>query len=174
MDVVLLMGLAALGYAMANETAPRKKKQGMVSAEGKSPMETFVNPEQTGGVMQVIDAFTGHNNMVPFFARMTQSVYSGATDGILDTYTGTGRHTFHHKEEAPAFFVPEKGTGNPFGQQSETDFEQSRQVTSCARPNVFPIDRVQVGPGVTMDTELALRWIPAGCGPRVCPATDHR
>jgi len=98
MDVVLLMGLAALGYAMANETNPRKKKQAPQSDPSKSPMETFVNPEQTGGVMQVIDAMTGHNNMVPFFgANMTQSMYSGATDGILDTYTGTGRHTFHHK-----------------------------------------------------------------------------
>ena len=149
MDVVLLMGLAALGYAMANETTSRKKKQVALAPPGKNPMETFVNPAQTGGVMQVIDAMTGHNNMVPFFgANMTQSMYSGATDGILDTYTGTGKHTFHHKEESPAFFIPEKGTGNPFGQQIETDFEQSRMVTSLRTANVFPIDRVQVGPGV--------------------------
>ena len=149
MDVVLLMGLAALGYAMANEANPRKKKQVAQTEPGKNPMETFVNPEQTGGVMQVIDTPTGHSNMVPFFgANMTQSMYSGATDGILDTYTGSGKQTFFHKEEAPAFFAPEQGNGNPWGQQVETDFEQSRMVTSMRTANVFPIDRVNVGPGV--------------------------
>lgn len=150
MDVVLLMGLAALGYAMAKEMDPKKKKSMFASPDaGKNPMETFLNPEQTGGVMQVIDSAFGHNNMVPFFgANMTQSMYSGATDGILDTYTGSGAQTFHHKEEAPAFFAPEQGNGNPWGQQVETDFEQSRMVTSMRTANVFPIERVNVGPGV--------------------------
>ena len=149
MDVVLLMGLAALGYAMANETNPKKKKGLAPQVTTKSPMETFVNPEQTGGVMQIVDSAFGHNNMVPFFgANMTQAMYSGATDGILDTYTGSGKQTFHHKEEAPAFFAPEQGNGNPWGQQVETDFEQSRQVTSMRMANVFPVERVQVGPGV--------------------------
>ncbi|MCG3775131.1 MAG: hypothetical protein JW395_1960 [Nitrospira sp.] len=66
----------------------------------------------------------------------------------MDTYTGTGKQTFFHKEESPAFFAPEKGNGNPWGQPVETDFEQSRMVTSLATKNVFPIDRVHVGPGV--------------------------
>ena len=76
------MGLAALGYAMANETNPRKKKQDPETfGGGKNPMETFVNPEQSGGASQIIDSAFGHNNMVPFFgANMTQSMYSGATD----------------------------------------------------------------------------------------------
>jgi hypothetical protein len=149
MDVVLLMGLAALGYALANETNPKRKKQEDMQGGGMNPMETFVNPQQSGGAMRVIDTPTGHANMVPFFgANMTQSMYSGATDGILDTYTGTGKQTFFHKEESPAFFAPEKGNGNPWGQPVETDFEQSRMVTSLATKNVFPIDRVYVGPGV--------------------------
>jgi hypothetical protein len=104
---------------------------------------------QLGG--SLIDELTvpEHNNMVPFFgSNITQSTYSGATDGILDTFTGTGKHTFFHKEEAPAFFKPEVATGLPFGRQVETDFEQSRMVTSLSMKNVFPIDQVQVGPGV--------------------------
>ena len=142
------MGLAALGYALANETNPKKKKV-VTESVSKNPMETFVNPEQSGGVMEIVDSAFGHNNMVPFFgANMTQSMYSGATDGILDTYTGSGKQTFFHKEESPAFFAPEQGNGNPFGQQVETDFEQSRMVTSMRTANVFPIDRVNVGPGV--------------------------
>jgi hypothetical protein len=66
----------------------------------------------------------------------------------LDTYTGTGKDTFHHKEEAPAFFEPEAGNGLPWGRQVETDFEQSRMVSSLSMKNVAPIDQIQVGPGL--------------------------
>ena len=79
---------------------------------------------------------------------MTQSTYNGATDGILDTYTGTGKNTFFHKEEAPAMFKPEPATGLPWGKQVETDFEQSRMVSSLSMKNVFPIQQTLVGPGV--------------------------
>ena len=99
--------------------------------------------------MAVVQSSQGHNNMVPFFgAKVTQTTYNGATDGILDTYTGTGKNTFFHKEEAPAMFKPEPATGMPWGKQVETDFEQSRMVTSMATKNVFPIEPVLVGPGV--------------------------
>jgi hypothetical protein len=153
MEVALLLGLAALGYALSPQIAAEqrklnedKKKQGKID-----PKETFLSPlpfNETDKVT-VIQATEGHNNMVPFFgSHVTQSTYNGATDGILDTYTGSGKHTFFHKEEAPAFFEPEVATGLPFGKQVETDFEQSRMVTSLSMKNVFPIEQVQVGPGV--------------------------
>ena len=149
MDVVLLMGLAALGYALARQTESKQKVKSANGTEKKSPLETFINPAPYEEEMDVLQTPEGHGNMVPFFgSHVTQSMYSGATDGILDTYTGSGKQTFHHKEEAPAFFEPEQGNGNPWGQQVETDFEQSRMVTSMRMANVFPVDRVQVGPGV--------------------------
>lgn len=144
----MIVGLAALGYALSTQP---------VHAEGESekkrnPIETFVSPENTLPETEnvtIVQSSDGHNNMVPFFgAKQTQSMYSGATDGILDTYTGTGKNTFFHKEEAGAFFEPEAGTGLPWGKQVETDFEQSRMVTSMAMKNVFPVERVHVGPGV--------------------------
>jgi hypothetical protein len=115
------------------------------------PMETFVNPEEQSAtdIVTILQAPTGHGNMVPFFGgRQTQSMYSGATDGVLDLYTGKGKHTFHHKEEAPAFFKPEAGGGRPWKTPVETEWEQERQVTSLAMKNVFPVDQIQVGPGV--------------------------
>jgi hypothetical protein len=147
MEVALLLGLAALGYALAPQE-PRTQKE----APKMNPKETFISPlpiaPETERVT-VVQSADGHNNMVPFFgANVTQSVYSGATDGILDTYTGTGKNTFFHKEEAEAMFKPEAGTGLPWGRQVETDFEQSRMVTSMSMKNVAPIDRVNVGPGV--------------------------
>jgi hypothetical protein len=150
MEVALLLGLAALGYALAPQIAAEQRKRD--GAQKKiNPKETFLSPmpfNETDKVT-VIQASEGHNNMVPFFgANQTQSTYSGATDGILDTYTGTGKNSFFHKEEAPAFFKPEAATGLPWGKQVETDFEQSRMVTSMRTANTFPIDQVQVGPGV--------------------------
>jgi len=106
MEVAMLLGLAALGYALA--TQPPQK--GGPEPEVKiAPMETFVNPNESAtDIVTVLQAPTGHGNMVPFFGgKQTQSMYSGATDGILDLYTGKGKQTFHHKEEAPAFFKPE-------------------------------------------------------------------
>jgi hypothetical protein len=143
MDVVLLMGLAALGYAMA---VPRKRNSDNSTpmAEGK---ELFGDNEFDE--VAVVQAANGHNNMVPFFgANRTQTTYSDGHESLLDKYTGMGKHTFFRKEEAGAFFSPEAGRGQPWKAPVETDFEQSRQVTSLAMKNVAPIDRVQVGPGI--------------------------
>lgn len=149
MEVALLLGLAALGYAMAPQIARQQRE--LQEQQKRNPKETFISPADFKSIddVTVVQSQEGHNNMVPFFgANVTQTTYSGATDGILDTYTGTGKNTFFHKEEAPAFFKPEAATGLPWGKQVETDFEQSRMVTSMALKNVFPIEPVQVGPGV--------------------------
>jgi hypothetical protein len=148
MEVALLLGLAALGYALS----PQPAKVAEEAPKQHNPKETFVNPRQLAPETErvtIVQSDEGHNNMVPFFgSKVTQSVYSGATDGILDTYTGTGKNTFFHKEEAPAMFKPEAATGLPWGKQVETEFEQSRMVTSLRTNNVFPIQPTQVGPGV--------------------------
>ena len=149
MEVALLLGLAALGYALAPQIARQQRE--MSEQRKRNPKETFLSPADYNEIddVAVVQSQEGHGNMVPFFgANVTQSTYSGATDGILDTYTGTGKNTFFHKEEAGAFFKPEAGTGLPWGKQVETEFEQSRMVTSLAMKNVFPIEPVLVGPGV--------------------------
>lgn len=149
MEVALLLGLAALGYALAPQIARQQRE--LQEQRKRNPKETFISPADFKDVdeVNVVQSQEGHNNMVPFFgANVTQTTYNGATDGILDTYTGTGKNTFFHKEEAPAMFKPEAGTGLPWGKQVETDFEQSRMVTSLATKNVFPIEPVLVGPGV--------------------------
>ena len=149
MEVALLLGLAALGYALSPQIA-RQQRQAEAQRK-RNPKETFVSPMPFNEIDQVsiVQSSEGHNNMVPFFgANVTQTTYSGATDGILDTYTGSGKNTFFHKEEAPAMFKPEVATGLPWGKQVETEFEQSRQVTSLSMKNVFPIEQTQVGPGI--------------------------
>lgn len=145
MEVALFAGLAALGLALA--TKPTSQEAKLAQIPTRSPMETFANPLPFVNDAVVVQSQHGHANMVPFYgASRTQAV--GVSDSILDNYTGMGSKTHKHKVEATAFFAPEAGNGLPFGKQVETDFEQSRMVTSLALKNAFPIDRVQVGPGV--------------------------
>jgi hypothetical protein len=150
MEVAMLLGLAALGYALS--TQDPAQAEGEQGQERINPKETFISPKLTLPETErvtVVQSSEGHGNMVPFFgSKVTQSIYSGATDGILDTYTGTGKNTFFHKEESGAFFKPETATGLPWGKQVETDFEQSRMVTSLRTANVFPIEQTRVGPGI--------------------------
>ena len=135
-EVALLLGLGAVGYLLA--------------ADNQATEGFKVSPRPTEDHTDVVvhsQSKKGHGNEVPFFgARVTQSMYSGATDHILDNHTGAGKEYFQKRETA-SFYDIKPGTGNPFGQQVETDFEQSRMVTSMQAKNVFPIDQVHVAPG---------------------------
>lgn len=140
-EVALLLGLASVGYLLAVQ---QPKRDDIVHEQFTAPRPTA---QHSDDVIHSQEAL-GHNNEVPFFgARVTQSMYSGGTDGVLDNHTGSGKEYFQ-KREVKSFFDAKPATGNPFGNQVETDFEQSRMVTGQNMKNVFPIDQVQVGPGV--------------------------
>lgn len=133
-EIALIAALGAVGYALAKNDIPS--------------MEEFISrprsfEEHTDDVVHS-DA-KGHSNQVPFFgARVTQSMYSGATDQVLDHHTGAGKEYFQKRENL-SFYDTKPGTGNPFGNQVETDFKQSRMVTSMQTNNVFPVERTLVG-----------------------------
>ena len=137
-EVVLLAGLGAVGYLLATQH-PTK--------------ETFKqqhSPRNTDSIQDHVvhaDEQKGHSNEVPFFgSNVTQSMYSGATDHVLDNHTGAGKEYFQ-KKEVRSFFDAKPGTGNPYGNQNESDFYQSRMVSGQNMHNVFPVEQVQVGPG---------------------------
>jgi hypothetical protein len=132
--LLLVLGMAAVGFAI---TEPERD---YFSVEAR-PTEVH-----TDEVLHSQDV-KGHNNEVPFFGpRVTQAMYSGGTDHILDNHTGAGKEYFQ-KRETLSFFDIKTGTGNPFGQQVETEFEQSRMVSGMQAKNVFPIEQVRVAPG---------------------------
>jgi hypothetical protein len=145
-EVALLLGLGAVGYLLAVEQ-PKKTEEQPPSSEGAienyrnlpaGTMDDGMEPNMTN---------RGHNNEVPFFgAHLKQSMYSGATNGILDSHTGAGKEYFQ-KSEVKSFFDAKPATGNPYGNQNESDFYQSRMVTGQHMNNTFPIDQVHVGPG---------------------------
>ena len=139
-EVALLLGLGAVGYMLA-VGQPKNERESFITSSVSPPVQ-----EQRDEIDHSQDR-AGHNNEVPFFgARVTQSMYSGATEGILDTWTGAGKE-YTQKREVKSFFDAKPGTGKPFRQPVETDFEQSRMVSGQNMKNVFPIQQVQVGPG---------------------------
>lgn len=139
-ELALLIGLGAVGY--------------LVAKNDEQPVENFVVGELHGRPTEEhIDHIVhtqdskGHSNEVPFFgANQTQSMYSGATNHVLDMHTGAGKEYFQ-KSEVRSFFDAKPGTGQPFGNANESEFMQSRMVTGQNMKNVFPVDQVQVGPG---------------------------
>jgi hypothetical protein len=140
-ELALLAGLGAVGYLLATDQ-PKSEPSGAV--------ESFIAPRPTPDIDDGLEpdmTNKGHNNEVPYFgANRTQSMYSGATNGILDSHTGAGKEYFQ-KRETKSFFDAKPATGNPYGNQNESDFFQSRMVTGQHMNNTFPVDQVHVGPG---------------------------
>lgn len=135
-EVALLLSLGAVGYMLATQEPQKEEFQ--------------LNPRSVAEHSEPIvhEQAKGHGNEVPFFGpRVTQSMYSGGTDHILDNHIGAGKEYFQ-KREVQSFFDIKAGSGNPFGMQVETDYMQSRMVSSMQMKNVAPIDRVNVGPGI--------------------------
>lgn len=142
-EVALLLGLASVGYLLAVQQPTKDDPLTLVQEQFTAPRPLVQHSDEVVHSQQPL----GHNNEVPFFgARVTQSMYSGATNGVLDSHTGAGKEYFQ-KREVKSFFDAKPGTGQPFGNQVETDFEQSRMVSGQNMKNVFPIDQVRVGPG---------------------------
>jgi hypothetical protein len=142
-EVALLLGLASVGYLLAVQQPKKDDPLTLIQEQFTAPRPTAQHSDEVVHSQQAL----GHNNEVPFFgARVTQSMYSGATDNVLDHHTGAGKEYFQ-KREVKSFFDAKPATGNPFGNQVETDFEQSRMVSGQNMKNVFPIDQVRVGPG---------------------------
>ena len=138
-EIALLTGLGLLGYVLATQKPAR--------TEGFEIMPSEITKEEAEDIVQVPVEHKGHSNQVPYFgANVTQSMYSAANDNIMDNHTGAGKEYFQ-KREVKSFFDAKPGTGLPFHNQAETDFEQSRMVSSMRMNNVFPIEQTQVGPG---------------------------
>lgn len=135
-ELALLAGLGTLGYVLATQ-APKKR-------------ETFepsdVSREESPEELETTEG-KGHSNQVPYFgAHVTQSMYSGANENIMDNHTGAGKEYFQ-KREVKSMYDAKSGVQTPFGNANESDFMQSRMVTSQRANNVFPIEQIRVGPG---------------------------
>lgn len=137
-ELALLAGLGTLGYVLATQSATN-------NTENFHPDE-FV-PQDSESTVFVGPDHKGHMNQVPYFgSNVTQSMYSGANDNIMDNHTGSGKEYFQ-KREVKSFYDAKPATGKPFGNANESEFMQSRMVSSDRMHNVFPIEQVQVGPG---------------------------
>jgi hypothetical protein len=137
-EIALLVGLGAVGYLLATQHPTKENFKQAHSSRSIEDHKDDVNHT---------DSQKGHSNEVPFFgSNITQSMYSGGTNHVLDNHTGAGKE-YYQKKEVRSFFDAKPGTGNPYGNQNESDFYQSRMVSGQNMNNVFPVEQVQVGPG---------------------------
>lgn len=143
----LFASLAIVGHLL-NQQEEKKRKA------NASPREMFLNPEglldgNTTEELITQNSGKGHGNMVPFFgSKLTQPLSGEAHKNRLDQYTGAGEHHMQKREEKSFFDIVPGATNSPYGQANESDFFQSRQVSSMRLNNVFPVEKILVGPGV--------------------------
>jgi len=90
-----------------------------------------------------------HNNMVPFFGSnlRTRVEDENKTEGLLDSYTGSGSQTITKREQAP-LFSPSSSQQWANGAPNMSDFYQSRVNPSARMANVKPFQEEQVAPGL--------------------------
>jgi len=90
-----------------------------------------------------------HNNMVPFFgSNLRGSMKSeNETEGLLDSYTGSGSQTVTKSEQSP-LFAPDENTQWAHGVPNQSDFIQSRVNPSMKMSNVNPFKEESVAPGL--------------------------
>lgn len=99
------------------------------------------------GIEIPVDEFK-HNNMVPFFGgKIKQNIDVDRTHSTLERYTGVS-DLYKNKTEIAPMTDLTSGTGNVYGMEAITDFEQDRMVGSKLKNNILPFKQIKVGPGL--------------------------
>lgn len=90
-----------------------------------------------------------HNNMTPFFGAKNRSQILDfeASEGIIDSYSGSGSQFITKVEQSP-LFSPGEHYQYAFGAPNQNDFYQSRVNSSMRMANVKPFESENVGPGL--------------------------
>jgi len=109
----------------------------------EDPSFMSLTGEKVGG------SYFEHNNMVPFFGSnlRTQIQSANTTEGIVDSYTGSGSQHINKKEQSP-MFSPDENEAWAHGAPNRSDFFQSRVNSSMKMANVKPFQEEQVAPGL--------------------------
>lgn len=115
-----------------------------------------------------------HNNMTPYFgSKIRGPNLDNKTESLLDNMQGNGSQQIR-KKEIGTLFKPEENIQWAYGAPNQTDFYQSRMVTSLKRANEKPWDEIRVAPGINkgytseggqgFNTGLESRemWMPKG------------
>ena len=147
--------LFGVAYLLSNQDQP----EGLSNLETKP---TFKNNKLNSKLnMKYIDSSTSHqkhmtipnlkmthNNMTPFYKNKSNGhqFEDTANDSILDHHTGGGSNTIT-KEEKSAFFKPTNNIQNVYGNNSNSDFIQSRVNVSSKYGNTKPWEEIQDSPG---------------------------
>ncbi len=114
--------------------------------------------QNNGGDNEYINSLSGnkidknsfiHNNMTPFLRKnVTQNTNLENMSPILDNKTGNNQY-WQNKKEVPCMFKPEINTGgNICGMKNNDDFYKSRIDINYKANNFFPIEKINVGPGI--------------------------
>ncbi len=120
--------------------------------------DTLAPPPSTkfsalAGVEIPVEEFV-HNNMQPFYRGTNKNFvdpFLHSTSSRLEDLNGSSSvlgSRSKREVETTQFFVPQRDIGNVYGSANQTSEMRDFIVEPRARNNEFPIERVQVGPGI--------------------------
>lgn len=151
--LLLLSGLGGIAYVInKSQKEPAAASEPFSNAGGPVAVSSGVEAGRPLVVPSVESSNgTGHNNMMPYHNasssyRMYQPHHS--TEATLDSYTGMHDATYLHKQETLHMGHVKPDAGNPVGMPVRTDFMQSRIEGPVRAANYFPVERVNVAPGL--------------------------
>lgn len=124
-----------------------------VQSQDKLLPEVNISSTETVGLTgEVIDVNNfKHNNMQAYFGGKVKGYGpdTNINESILDNMVGTGSQHFRKDERAP-LFKPEENMNWQNGTPNNTDFLQSRQITSGTMNNVTLWEQQRVAPGLNL------------------------
>ena len=154
-------GEEAARTAFKYQQGSRTKSTGVVNPayDESSAPPTTLSPTKfsaLAGVEIPIEEFT-HNNMQPFYRGTNKNFvdpFLHSTSTRLESLNGSSSAMdsqiprSKREVETTQFFVPQRELGNVYGTANQTSEMRDFIVEPRARNNEFPIERVQVGPGI--------------------------
>lgn len=161
MEILIASTILGIGYLLSNNKTIENNNENPINVPSIEKKLVRENYEKQNTVRrdtkptthihksqlsdQVIEEFT-HNNMEPYFgSHIRQNTDPNANEQILEKHIGTFKLK-QQKEETNPFFdlVPESTVGSP----NELYDHLERIIPSQKKQNEFPIEKLQVGPGL--------------------------
>lgn len=163
MDLLIIGGIAVLGYEL-NKKPPKSENKKGYRNEGSYepyPLQSSNRIEENKQKFQEMmkehynDPKTiGDHNMKPFFkSEKTQNTNDDFKDRRLSMFTGNNNYDYKPKIETHTMFKPQQEQGVRGSKAQRNDID--RYVPTNIQTNVLPFEQIKVGTGVGVDPTVS-------------------
>lgn len=154
MELLLIGGLAFVGYEISKSGKPAKMKTKKLAPNDNQ------YPFKNDPIMSKNPANDIFNPYQPFYRRQGGMSLTNNEDiktRTLESFTGINNDEFKYKKEQKCLFKPEENKQNIYGTPSMSSDVYNRYKSGTMMNNVNPVEQVQVGPGLNTGDDIAAK-----------------